>query len=268
MLEYVMQTGEIDRVLSLISRVLDIRITFFDVRDRELAHFHIKKMSPYCRRLRADPAFDRRCILCDRWHMAQARERRVPLVYRCHRGLLEGVVALHDGRGRYLGSLVLGQLRPAGVRPRRQPDPALQRLYARLPHTSEKHMRDIAAMISYIGRYVIQNELVRHQHPDWMQLLERFIREHLDKRITVESLAAVVDRSPSFLTHCFRKSFGLAPMQYVRRKRIERARQMLRDGSTVKQTALALGFYDEFHFSKVFKACLGYPPARERSLRR
>jgi AraC-like DNA-binding protein len=35
---------------------------------------------------------------------------------------------------------------------------------------------------------------------------------------------------------------------------------MLEEGCSVRNTALTLGFYDEFHFSKKFKAHFGRSP--------
>jgi len=50
------------------------------------------------------------------------------------------------------------------------------------------------------------------------------------------------------------KLTGLSPNQYIRKKRLEKAKELLEVGvySTVKETALAVGFRNFSYFSKQF----------------
>ena len=64
--DYVIERERMDRLLSMFSRALDIRATFFDHGDAELPLFDIADRSPYCRRLRRDRQQDARCVVCDR----------------------------------------------------------------------------------------------------------------------------------------------------------------------------------------------------------
>jgi len=43
-------------------------------------------------------------------------------------------------------------------------------------------------------------------------------------------------------------------------KKVSKARDLLSKGRSVKETAMELGYYDEFHFSKEFKRFYGQPP--------
>ena len=108
--EYVIQTEEMNRIMELLFHVLDIRITFFDLREEEVASFHIKEMSSFCREHRKDPLFHARCVECDRLNLARAKQLRDVHIYCCHAGLLEGIVPLYNRRGSYLGAIVYGQL--------------------------------------------------------------------------------------------------------------------------------------------------------------
>lgn len=44
--------------------------------------------------------------------------------------------------------------------------------------------------------------------------------------------------------------------------RLERAKELLKRGFSVKSTALSCGFSDSLYFSKLFKAAVGEPPGR------
>ena len=48
---------------------------------------------------------------------------------------------------------------------------------------------------------------------------------------------------------------------YLMKYRLERAKELLKRGFSVKSTALSCGFSDSLYFSKLFKAAVGEPPA-------
>jgi AraC-like DNA-binding protein len=66
----------------------------------------------------------------------------------------------------------------------------------------------------------------------------------------------------------FKRVFGLPPAKYIMRKRLERARYMLLNTDrTLEDVADELGFSDAFHFSKAFKAGIGFSPRQFRASR-
>ena len=81
MLKYAMQTGKMNEIMELLFRVLDLRITFFDLQECEVDNFNIKKMSPFCRRHRQDEAFDALCVKCDREHLSIAKQTGRPCIF-------------------------------------------------------------------------------------------------------------------------------------------------------------------------------------------
>jgi AraC-like DNA-binding protein len=184
------------------------------------------------------------------------------LIYHCHNGLIEGIVPLYDKRGIYLGAIVFGQLRdPERPAP---PDagPVQRRLYRGLQTCTPGRARDIGYLLKYVSEYIIEKELIRYRNRPWAEKIERHVAEHADRRITLRELAGLAGHSPSFLTHHFRHEFGRSPKQYVWRVKMEKARRLMETGSSVKDAAYALGFYDPFHFSKRFKAYWGTSPSR------
>ena len=189
MLRYAIQYDQVSRILRTLTGVLGVRIVVYDADDRKLDAFEVKRDSAYCRRLRQDPAFDRRCVACDRQHLRRARERRATQVYECHIGLTEGIVPLFDDEGAYLGALQFGQIRlqsrPAGPPPR----PALRRLYAQLPLHDRSRLGEIASLLEYLGQYVHQNHLIRLQGVPWIDRIKDYIEEHLTHPLTIAELS-------------------------------------------------------------------------------
>lgn len=80
--------------------------------------------------------------------------------------------------------------------------------------------------------------------------------------VPLEELADVAKLSPFYLNRRFHQRFGLPPHQYLINMRIERARTMLRDGTSVVDAAIGCGFADQAHLTRVFRNHVGITPAR------
>ncbi len=260
MLKYAMQTGKMNEIMELLFRVLDLRITFFDLQECEVDNFNIKEMSPFCRLHRQDEAFDAHCVKCDREHLSIAKQTGDVHIYHCHAGLLEGIVPLYDRKGLYLGAIVFGQLRDREKKYELQ-DKAEERLLKKNREASFQEMYDIGVLLKYLSEYISENEIIRYCGKPWAERLEDYIQTHLAEKLTLSSLAGMIGCSTSFLSHNFPNEFGMPLKEYIRRERMTRAKERLYSGASVKETAAELGFYDEFHFSKEFKKQFGQPPS-------
>ena len=94
------------------------------------------------------------------------------------------------------------------------------------------------------------------------------IAEHLDRRLSVPELAEVACLSPSRFAHAFKTSTGETPEQYVRARRLERARTLLSDSSlSLAEVACVCGFSSQANFNKAFVRITSQPPGRYRRAR-
>jgi AraC-like DNA-binding protein len=95
------------------------------------------------------------------------------------------------------------------------------------------------------------------------------VRQLLDDRCEddhcLARLAMLAGTGPHHLIRSFRKETGFTPHAYVINRRIEQAKSRLRAGSTPSETAVAVGFCDQAHFTRAFKARLGTTPAAYRA---
>lgn len=92
-----------------------------------------------------------------------------------------------------------------------------------------------------------------------------YMSEHLDEPVTISTLARLASLSPTYFTGLFKKQTGCAPRDYLHLLRIHRACQLLQNtGLTIKQIASCVGYQDQFHFSRQFKAFQGVSPSQYR----
>lgn len=88
---------------------------------------------------------------------------------------------------------------------------------------------------------------------------------HLDERLTLDSLAHDLLTSRSRLCAAFRSEMGEGLASYVRRARMERARQMLEaPSSVVAEVARAVGYANASSFVVAFEREYGEAPSRFR----
>ena len=81
-------------------------------------------------------------------------------------------------------------------------------------------------------------------------------------------LAALVRLSPAHFSRTFRNTFGCSPLEYVTRRRMERAQGlMLSTGLPLAQIALDCGLADQAHFSRLFRRIVGECPRAWRRAR-
>jgi AraC family transcriptional regulator len=92
------------------------------------------------------------------------------------------------------------------------------------------------------------------------------IEAHLGGELALADLAAVACLSPFHFSRCFKRAVGVGPQRYVVRRRVERARDMIRrTDEPLAAVAQALGFADQSHFTHVFRRETGETPARFRT---
>jgi AraC-like DNA-binding protein len=93
----------------------------------------------------------------------------------------------------------------------------------------------------------------------------RHIGEHLDRPITIRELSETVGLSANYFSRRFKGSFGVSPRHYLIRRRLERAKLLMRQSrASLSQIALDTGFSDQAHMSRLFHAVVGETPNRWR----
>lgn len=88
-------------------------------------------------------------------------------------------------------------------------------------------------------------------------------KNYMDATLTNEDLAKVCKISEIYLRKLFRTHFKTTPKQYVAEIRLQKAKQLLSEGS-LKINAIAekCGFASQYHFSRFFREKTGLSPSK------
>lgn len=120
-------------------------------------------------------------------------------------------------------------------------------------------------LLELLGRLVRQQSSRQGALSDWLRRAEEMIQAEFASPITLAQVAGEVGVNASTLARAFRAQFGMSVGARVRRLRVEwAARKLLESEAPISAIALEAGFYDQAHFTNVFRRLLGTSPARYR----
>ena len=92
-----------------------------------------------------------------------------------------------------------------------------------------------------------------------------YVYENLDTPIAVPQLAKIANLDPTYFSNLFSKLIGTSPLQYINKRRIEKAQELLIcTDDTLYEIAVQVGFSDEYYFSRLFKKTVGISPSHYR----
>lgn len=88
-----------------------------------------------------------------------------------------------------------------------------------------------------------------------------YMIQHYSKPLSLQDIADYLDISPSYLGSMFKNITGKSVISYLIDIRINKSKQLLKDGLSVSETAQRVGFNDIFYFSRIFKKRQGINPS-------
>lgn len=99
----------------------------------------------------------------------------------------------------------------------------------------------------------------------WLREADEMIRELYASSIALSAVARAVGVAPATLARSYRSAFRITVGERIRQLRLERAvRELLECEEPLSSIALRAGFYDQSHFTNLFRRRFGVTPAQYR----
>ena len=126
-----------------------------------------------------------------------------------------------------------------------------------------------ALAVALVNDYAVRHHSLQTHRGGLGSARLRRIKEFIDAKIeddlTLCEMAQAVELSTAYFSRMFRKSTGETPHQFLLRRRLERAKKMLRSADErVLDVAVACGFKSQQHFAQAFRHLCGVSPTEYR----
>lgn len=122
----------------------------------------------------------------------------------------------------------------------------------------------VLEMLALVAR--IDNRPQEKRKPAWLAPMLDMLHAQFQQTLTVDHIAASVGIHPYHLSRVFRQFYHQSIGEYIHRLRVQFCCQQLSDPEAeLIDIALAAGFCDQSHFTRVFKRVTGSTPGTFRS---
>ena len=96
-------------------------------------------------------------------------------------------------------------------------------------------------------------------------VVKRYIDQHFKEALTLEQLAEEAHMNKFYLSHAFKKEYGVSPINYLISCRIREGKKLLSETDlSLSQIATVLGFSSSSYFSQSFRNAEGISPTEYR----
>lgn len=100
---------------------------------------------------------------------------------------------------------------------------------------------------------------------EWIAIVTAYIDRNYAEKLTLRRLAEISHGSPYHLHRIFKRIMGVTPVEYVQRRRIGQAKELLRSTKlAIAEVGQSVGLSNPPYFITLFKQTAGCTPAEYR----
>ena len=240
-----------------------IKICIYDSAENELCYYP-EKLSPYCRLLREDREADEKCRACDKRAFAECKRTHRRTVYTCHAGLLEcfSPILYND---KIIGYIVIGQIRTKNSDTSFRQG-MLYNLYEQLPRIEMDKINSAIRILDACAGYEYLKNLVSSYDERIDARIATYIEDNLTADLSISALCHKFYVSRSELYSIFHEYFDSTVADFIRNRRLQKARQLLlQTRLPIAKIAELCGIPDYNYFTKQFKRIFSISPSEYRN---
>ncbi len=123
-----------------------------------------------------------------------------------------------------------------------------------------KEETDSSIFISLLYRLIYSIFAQKKDNVDVIDKVIQYVDFNFMTELTIKQLSLKFGFEQSYLYRIFKKKTGISIKEYIIKTRMEQAKILLESGYTVGNTAFAVGYKDQFNFSKAYKKYFGINP--------
>ena len=122
----------------------------------------------------------------------------------------------------------------------------------------------INIILSCLNHMPNENEYIVKDSEDTFSMIVDYIDENPEVSINSKILKEKFYVSESWISHAFKNRFGMSLMQYVNKKKILYAQQLIETGTSIKKASEICEYKDYTTFYRQYKKYLGKEPMKDK----
>lgn len=265
---------KLQKVMSDFHTCTNITITLFD---RNLNCItDVGQWQPYCLAIGNDPELLAKCSGCNRDNAAKALNQRGVLTYTCHAGVAEAVTPIFQN-DTLIAYLMIGKFRDAeeqyssvqlateaAERYALNKEEMLEAYY-KLPVLDKKCIDSAISLLQILIYYITSEKFFHYDHSVQFASIDKYIDEHLCDKITIDDICNHFRIPRHLLYVIFESESGDSIQEYIIKKRIRNAQQLLSNTDmSVSKISVKVGYPEYNYFFRIFKERVGLTPLQYR----
>jgi len=137
-------------------------------------------------------------------------------------------------------------------------------------HTLAEYEKSSSTLISIYDEIILQLKTFAFGNANFLDdeissrihLTKLFIENNCDRNISLKEMSEIACLSESHFNRFFHKCFGLSPYAYYLVCKMNKSQKVLLKHKSVIDATYQIGFFDQSHFTKLFKKHVGVTPGK------
>ena len=268
---------ELEKALIEFYNITNVLVAVWDD-ERKTVLSYPQGMCDFCRMVRTNDELAEKCYECDRIGFDECDRTGEPYIYKCHMNLYEAVAPIKEN-GITIGYMMIGQMlsetsfgevaeQTRVVCDKHGFDKmAMQEALNSLRRVNDDFIKSCVSIASMCVCYLYYNKIIKSRTDILTYQLASLVEAHLMEKINIEYICQKMYISKSKLYQLSLSTFGMGVTDYIRMRRIEKAKEMLKDSyDNISTVAEKCGFDDANYFTRTFKNVVGMTPGKYRKM--
>ncbi len=261
---------QIEKLMKSFYTMSGIRFVLFDTDFKEIISYP-KESCNFCKLMKNCAKTRRKCNDNDRRAFRKCENINSPVIYKCHAGLVEAVIPLHENEN-IIGYLMFGQIADNDKNTLYDnigqwslkygfDSAILKKEIEAITYKTEEEIQSAASIMEACTSYIIYKELITPESSKIIAAAKKYIEERLSEDINVNSLCEELKISRTRLYEIFRNELKTGISKYILQRRLHYAKKLLKTTElSVSEIAEKAGFTAYNYFSRVYKKKYGKSP--------
>ena len=229
----------------------------------------------YCKCIRNLEKGLKACRQSDITLLEKCRETKKAQMHICHAGLVDMAVPILYNK-EIIGYIVFGQLKNDSDFFKLEEYivslgldlETMHKHYNEIAFYDSDKIESVSNIAAMLVKYLLLENMLKPSLEESLQKAINYINNNLQEELTVKSISQNVNISKSVLYKKFHSYFNCTVSEYINRKRIEYAMDLLlKTDLSIENIAQKSGFASTSYFSKNFKKLQGISPLKFRKVK-